>query len=457
MVAAPVEARAGVALADGGRHVDVRLGPAGVFRFHAMWLRDACRDPMHVDARGSGERLLTATPVGPAGFVDPSALAAVDARWERATDGGDCDELVVVWNDASAVRESRLPFALLREFAPVAAMAVEPRAAAAASPSAAWHEWLEPFTGFPDARAQRADEWRPFYGDAAADGGDAWPPRFEHADVMRDDAAHLALLRALLRDGAVLVENVPPEGDSRDAARELHAAVGRLLGGLQKDPTRAEANWKIVKKADASSISYDPAKRLYQHTDSSIPPHGVPGLALSMHYVAGFGANTLTDGFAVARDLKARDARAFELLATYGYDGERDFAASRKDSTQSHAAGLVVRRKHPVFALDARGELSRVQYNEVFRTPLSLPFDVFREWYQAFSTFVGMLHSDEYQRTVEMTEGTILLMNNWRTLHGRAGGRASPDRHLVGGTITRENVYSVAMQLSRALADGPAP
>ena len=62
-----------------------------------------------------------------------------------------------------------------------------------------------------------------------------------------------------------------------------------------------------------------------------------------------------------------------------------------------------------------------------------------------------MLHSDEYQRTVEMEAGNILLMNNWRTLHGRAGGRASPNRHLVGGTITRENVYSVAEQLSRAL------
>lgn len=73
------------------------------------------------------------------------------------------------------------------------------------------------------------------------------------------------------------------------------------------------------------------------------------------------------------------------------------------------------------------------------------------QWYAAFSKFVSMLHSDEYQRTVEMEAGNILLMNNWRTLHGRAGGRASPNRHLVGGTITRENVYSVAEQLSRAL------
>ena len=46
------------------------------------------------------------------------------------------------------------------------------------------------------------------------------------------------------------------------------------------------------------------ALRLHQHTDSSCPPHGVPGLVLSMHYVEGYGANTLTDGFAVARALR---------------------------------------------------------------------------------------------------------------------------------------------------------
>ena len=110
-----------------------------------------------------------------------------------------------------------------------------------------------------------------------------------------------------------------------------------------------------------------------------------------------------------------------------------------------------MRRKHPIFELDRAGALARVTYNEVFRMPLSLPFDVFPQWYAAFSKFVGMLHSERFERTVDMREGTILLMNNWRTLHGRAGGRASPDRHVVGGTITRENAYSVAMQLARAL------
>jgi trimethyllysine dioxygenase len=54
-----------------------------------------------------------------------------------------------------------------------------------------------------------------------------------------------------------------------------------------------------------------------------------------------------------------------------------------------------------------------------------------------------------------MEANSILLMNNWRVLHGRAGGRAaSSDRHvLVGGTIVREAIYSRAIQLARVLRE----
>ena len=180
-----------------------------------------------------------------------------------------------------------------------------------------------------------------------------------------------------------------------------------FLGGMQKEPTRDERNWRIVRRENAASISYDPAKRLYQHTDSSVPPHGIPALMLTMHYVEGYGANTLTDGFAVARDLRAADPEAFELLATHGVDAERDFAGSRADSVQAHKQGLVIKRKHPLFVLDDDGELARVQYNEVFRTALSLPYDVFPRYYAAFSTFVEMLHNPKYERTVDMADAPL--------------------------------------------------
>lgn len=221
----------------------------------------------------------------------------------------------------------------------------------------------------------------------------------------------------LVGKGVALVDNVP----ETDNASELITFIQHSLGGLQKDPTRDEPNWKIVHQPSAAaSISYDPAKRLYQHTDSGVPPHGIPGRALAMHYVEGYGANTLTDGYSVANYMKETDPKGYELLSTYGYDGERDFAASRVDSTQDIAKGLLIPR--PIFINDEHSHIVRLQYNEVFRMLLTLPFDIFPDWFAAFSKFVKLIHDREV--TVPMEANSILLMNNWRVLHGRAGGRA---------------------------------
>ena len=63
--------------------------------------------------------------------------------------------------------------------------------------------------------------------------------------------------------------------------------------------------------------------------------------------------------------------------------------------------------------------------NEVFRTPLKLPFDVFPGWYAAYAKWTTMLHDAKYEVEVEMQAGKMLIFQNWRTLHGRAKGRAS--------------------------------
>jgi alpha-ketoglutarate-dependent taurine dioxygenase len=97
--------------------------------------------------------------------------------------------------------------------------------------------------------------------------------------------------------------------------------------------------------------------------------------------------------------------------------------------------------------LDDNGDLVRIVYNEVFRTPLTLPFDVFSPWYAAFNKFVTLIHSEEFETTVEMSAGRFLIMHNWRVMHGRAGNRASSTRTVVGGTVTREGFFSRATQL----------
>lgn len=407
-------------------HVDVVFNDGASFRFHALWLRDACSDANHVVA-DAGERILSMLPVNTGCDAD---LRATDCDIDET--GG----LIVTWSNHDT--RSTFDAKRLRAFADVVA---KPLVGSGAPPLAAPAKaWLDPFTGYPDAPGQHPSQIDYFKNE---DG--VVFPSYDHDAVMTDPKLKLDVMRELMRVGAVLIDDVP---ENEVDSTTLHAFVDDVLGGMQKDPCRDERNWKIVKKADASSISYDPEKRLNNHTDQSVPPWGgTPALVLIMHYQKGSGCNTLVDGFKVAEDIRAADPEAFEMLTSYGSNQTRDFVSSRKDTTQSLNASLCVHKREPIIQIDDAGTIVRVQYNEVFRTPLELPFDVFPKWYAAYTKWVTMLHDQKYEVEVDMHAGKMLIFHNWRTLHGRAGGKASKDRTLIGGTVTREAFYSRATEL----------
>jgi alpha-ketoglutarate-dependent taurine dioxygenase len=383
---------------------------------------------------------------------------------QTASVNDDTGLLHITWNDNSFIKHelaidpptvSTFPPQFLRVYAHVVAEClIPPKTTTATSTEKEEEEdefaFLAPYTGFPGARAPLSNDltlWRANELQNQDDSSSSIFPSFNYNDILNPNSdTNLHAIQTMLRVGCVIIDGCSDE-DAGESA--LHHLADTAFGGLQKDPTRDIANWKIVKKEGATSISYDSLKRLNQHTDSSIPPHGVPALCLLMHYAEGSGTNTFTDGYAVAQQLQIEDPEGYALLAQYGCDAERDFVASRVDSPQVFNRGLIVSTQYKVLQLDDVGNLVRLQYNEVFRTPLTLPHDIFPKWYAAFHRFVELIHNDKYEVKVPMKKGRFMLMNNWRILHGRAGGAASSNRILVGGTITRESIYSQSRRLLR--------
>jgi alpha-ketoglutarate-dependent taurine dioxygenase len=318
-------------------------------------------------------------------------------------------------------------------------------------PSYSEFKWLEPYSGFPGAQAPKKENLTLFKNKEISD-------QFEHRDyskVMEDDSANLEMMQALLRHGVVILDQVPKIRDSQI----VRGFADKCLGGMQKDPAREEPNWVITRKDSALSVSYAQTLRLNNHTDQSIPAHGIPALCLCVHYVEGQGVNTLVDAYAVAEAIKERDPEAFSMLSTYGNSQERDFVRSRVDSMQKGTQGMLISTKQPILQLDDDGHVIRAQYNEVFRTPSTLPFDKFEAWYRAYSLWVELIHSPEFEVEVPICEGQLLVLDNWRVLHGRAGGKSSPNRTIMGGTVVREAFVSRAMQLLGAnypVLDGAA-
>eukprot|EP00746_Dinoflagellata_sp_MGD_P151556 gnl/MRDRNA2_/MRDRNA2_83124_c0_seq1.p1 gnl/MRDRNA2_/MRDRNA2_83124_c0~~gnl/MRDRNA2_/MRDRNA2_83124_c0_seq1.p1 ORF type:complete len:166 (-),score=37.60 gnl/MRDRNA2_/MRDRNA2_83124_c0_seq1:132-563(-) len=142
----------------------------------------------------------------------------------------------------------------------------------------------------------------------------------------------------------MILDNVPAAEDSSIVV----SFADNCLGGMQKDPARNEPNWVIKRKDAAVSVSYAQTTRLNNHTDQSVPAHGIPALLLTVHYVAGTGVNTLVAVYAVVEALKERDPAALHMLSTYGNCQESDFVRSRVDSTQKGTQGMLVSTKKPI-------------------------------------------------------------------------------------------------------------
>ena len=131
----------------------------------------------------------------------------------------------------------------------------------------------------------------------------------------------------------------------------------------------------------------------------------------------------MVDGFKVAEDIRATDPEAFEMLTTYGSNQTRDFVSSRKTPPRLNAKPM--HKREFIIQLDERGNIARIQYNEVFRTPLELPFDVFSKWYAAYTKWVRMLH-DQSTRWRLMQAGKMLIFHN--------GGRLLAARRALART-----------------------
>lgn len=414
-------------LVNAGKQLQVAFSDGSAFELHGLWLRDACRDD-HVVSSQAGERFLDRISFSPEGHHSNGEVA--DAK---VMDDG----IEVTWKDDPQLGAIHSCFSsgFLRMYSSVVGRVLEGQRHHQRNQDFQWLRAYFGFAGAPSPDLSLKKLWK-------NEGSEQFQHRDYHA-IVSSDASNLELMQAVMEHGVVIVDNMPLSGDSS----VLLDFVNNYLGGMQKDPAREEPNWVIKKKAGAVSVSYAQERRLNNHTDQSVPAHGIPALLLVVNYIEGTGYNTLVDGYTVAQALRSRDPAAFDLLATYGNCQERDFVRSRVDSTQEGTQPMLLATNHPIIQTDGQGNLVRVQFNEVFRTPSTVPFEKFEDWHRAYLLWNEMIHGPEFEVEAPISQGQMLILDNWRVLHGRSGGKSSPNRVIMGGTVVREGFHSKAVQL----------
>jgi alpha-ketoglutarate-dependent taurine dioxygenase len=446
--AAPAASVASVALPSPGL-VAVAFAGGGTALFHGAWLRDHCPSAVHAL---TGQRTVTALDLPP--HLAPAAAercgggARVRLQWP----GGHASTFSAAW---------------LRRYAYWWAEGAAPAQA----------QLLPPPPPPPPGDAEEALTVAAWWRDAARDAsarapwraatfaaGAAALPAVPYSDFMGGQAGLRAALRLLRDVGFVVVAGVPATEDAtRDACLRIGFLRPTLYGpGMWRTEVRPPEGGGVTDTAFT-------AAPLPLHTDGNYLGEA-PGLQVfhcTRPDARGGGDSLLLDGLALAEAVAARDAAAFELLTLWplpyhhtGSDG-------------------IVGAARPVFALDGEGRVESVHYNSADRGPVMLPPSWARELalaralvgggaggralaprpalaspataipalYAALAVLEQCLAEPALTLTLPLRPGMMLVFDNTRVLHGRAGFDVASGRTLVGCYMGRDEWSSRLRQL----------
>lgn len=252
--------------------------------------------------------------------------------------------------------------------------------------------------------------WR---GDLGAQG----VQRYRASDINTSDTALADWLAMTKRYGLSIVEGL---ADNTDAGMEIARRVSHLR------ETNFGLTFEVVSKPDPNNLAYT-SDALPLHTDltnQELPP-GYQFLHCLANEAKG-GGSTFCDGLSVAEDLKAQDAKAFELLSTVSVP------------FRFQDANTDIRSRKMVITLNDRGDVSEICFNAHLADILDLNPAHMTGFYRAYRMFMEMTRDAAYRVSLKLAGGEMVVFDNRRVLHGREAFDPSTGfRHLHGCYVDR--------------------
>lgn len=253
----------------------------------------------------------------------------------------------------------------------------------------------------------------------------------ELAALEADPAALLAALQSLHRFGFLLVRGMPVEMDGIER-------FAKLIGPLR------ETNWGRIADVKALPQAFDltmTPRALEAHADNPYR-EPVPGYVLLHCLVnnADGGDSAITDGFAAALELRARDPEGYETLTR-----TRPKFRYLDEETLLESDGSLIE-------LDAAGRLKQVRLSNRTDSIDALQPEVLERYYRARRAFTDIVNDEAFQLRFKLQPGDMLVMDNYRLLHGRTAYKpGSGHRHMRQGYMDRDSVASRRKILARRL------
>jgi len=254
-------------------------------------------------------------------------------------------------------------------------------------------------------------------------------PEADWARAREDDAALYELLEQLRRYAFVIVRNVPAEMDGV-------ADVVERIGPMRR------TNWGGIADVKAIPDAYDltmTTRALEPHTDN---PYREPVVGyIFLHCLvndAEGGDSTLTDGFRVAEELRRTAPAEFDALTRV----RPDFTYIDEDT--------ILENSGPLIELDTRGRVRQVRMSNRTDAVAAEDPDLLEHYYRARRHLTDLVNDPAFQLSFKLEPGDLLIMDNYRLLHGRSGYRpGTGHRHMRQCYMDRDSVGSRRKVLAR--------
>jgi len=246
-----------------------------------------------------------------------------------------------------------------------------------------------------------------------------------------DDPIHLKnMLESFLRYGFCIMQDTPTDRNS------LLKLAGRF--GYVRN-THWGQLFNVEKKDKASDLAYTDLA-LPAHTDNPYrePIPGIQFLHCLTNDVVG-GLSTLVDGIAITERLAQEAPDQAALL-------ERVNVRFRY-----HGSAAILENWGPMVERNHRGIVYRIRLSSKLDYVPALETDEMDVFYKARRRLYELSNDDEFQISFPFKQGTLLMMDNYRLLHGRTAFDGDKGhRHLQGCYTDHDGVTS----LYRMLANG---
>ncbi|GFS09299.1 trimethyllysine dioxygenase, mitochondrial [Elysia marginata] len=236
-------------------------------------------------------------------------------------------------------------------------------------------------------------------------------------------------LQNLVKYGFTMVTETPPTAEGTKQASERVSPIQEsMYGGL----------WTVSPSMGNNDTAYTHAS-LGAHTDNTYltSPAGIEVFHLLEHDGTG-GESLLVDGFNAVDTVRREDPKAYQTLRDTLVPFEYMATAADGKPPYLMKAYSPIFTEHP-----GTGELLTFRFNAYDRGVMDTvgPSEL-AQFYKAYQHLSEVISRPESEFWHQMRPGTVVLVDNWRVMHGR--GAFTGFRLLSGCYLSRDEWISQA-------------